>query len=47
MQARGFNKCSKNENNSYQRARRTDAEPITFKDIFLVVIGSLLLFNTG
>ena len=33
------NQCETTEYHSYQRARRTDAEPITHKVILLVVIG--------
>ena len=39
MQARNTNQCKTTEDYSYQRARRTDAEPITHKAILLVVIG--------
>jgi|GEM_PF-1972652 hypothetical protein len=39
MQTGNSNQCETTEYHSYQRARRTDAEPITHKVILLVVIG--------
>jgi len=42
MQTRNLNQCNTTEYVSYQRARRTDAEPIT-QGNKLVIIGSFFL----
>ena len=44
VQARNLNQCKTTKHYSYQRARRTDAEPITHKKFF-VVIGPFLFFS--